>query len=313
MSPTSPPVPRPSPTTLALTYFTVGVLIVTFLLNFSAWLGISDQLNTVLTLLGGVLFVFAHGSLTLGWKRMIAFCVIAFTVSFISEVIGVATGLIFGRYHYTDHLGPKILGVPPLIQCGYIAVGYASLMAARMILGAYRTPRTTGRALALAVCAAFLMVSWDVAMDPYQSTISGDWIWHDGGSYFGVGLHNYAGWFGTVLLYQALYMLWERRHPVPELPWPATSRAFWSEGALYYGVTGLGIAITPLVWQVQPPIASPENYSGPLPALQWSLTLIAVFVMGTPVALALARAFAGDSAGAESIPSSEDNKVTIAA
>jgi hypothetical protein len=78
-------------------------------------------------------------------------------------------------------------------------------------------------------------------------------------------------------------------------------------------VTGLGIAITPLVWQVQPPIASPENYSGPLPALQWSLTLIAVFVMGTPVAIALARAFASDSAGAESIPSSEATEVTIAA
>jgi uncharacterized membrane protein len=183
MSPTSPPIPRPSPTTIALTYFTVGMLIVTFLLNFSPWLGISDQLNATLTLLGGVLFVFAHGGLTLGWKRTVAFVVIAFAVSFTSEVIGVATGLIFGRYHYTDHLGPKILGVPPLIQCGYIAVGYASLVVARMVLGAYRTPRTTGRALALALCATFLMVSWDVAMDPYQSTISGDWIWHDGGSY----------------------------------------------------------------------------------------------------------------------------------
>lgn len=295
MSPTSPSLAKPSSTTVALTYLTAGVLIVTFLLNFSPWLGISDQLNTTVTLLSGVLFVFAHGGLTLGWKRMIAFVVIAFTVSFTSEVIGVATGLIFGRYHYTDHLGPKILGVPPLIQCGYIAVGYASLVVARMILSAYRTPRTLGRAMALAVCAAFLMVSWDVAMDPYQSTISGDWLWHDGGSHYGVGLHNYAGWFGTVLLYQVLYILWERRHPLPELPWPATSRPFWSEGALYYGVTGLGIAITPLVWQVQPPIASPENYTGSLPALQWSLTLIVVFVMGTPMALALARAFANDS------------------
>lgn len=297
MSPTSPPVPRPDPTTTALTYLTAAVLIVTFLLNFSPWIGISDQLNTTLTLFGGVLFVFAHGGLTLGWKRMFAFVVIAFTASFTSEVIGVATGLIFGRYHYTDHLGPKILGVPPLIQCGYIAMGYASLVLARMVLGAYQTPRTTRRALALAACATVLMVSWDVVMDPYQSTISGDWLWHDGGSHYGVGLHNYAGWFGTVLLYQVLYMLWERRHPVPELPWPATSRPFWSEGTLYYGVTGLGVAITPLVCQVQPPIASPENYTGPLPALQWSLTLIAVFIMGTPVALALARAFANDSAG----------------
>jgi uncharacterized membrane protein len=107
MSPTSTPVPRPSPTTIALTYLTVGVLIVTFLLNFSPWLGISDQLNSTLTLFGGVLFVFAHGGLSLGWKRMIAFVVITFAVSFTSEAIGVATGLIFGRYHYTDNLGPR--------------------------------------------------------------------------------------------------------------------------------------------------------------------------------------------------------------
>ena len=45
--------------------------------------------------------------------------------------------------------------------------------------------------LAASLAGAFIMVSWDVAMDPYQSTVTGDWIWHDGGGYFGA--HPYQG------------------------------------------------------------------------------------------------------------------------
>ena len=51
---------------------------------------------------------------------------------------------------------------------------------------------------ATTLAGAMIMVSWDVAMDPFQSTAGGQWIWRNGGEYFGVGLHNYAGWFGTV-------------------------------------------------------------------------------------------------------------------
>src|SRR3974377_2085802 len=74
-------------------------------------------------------------------------------------------------------------------------------------------PVTGGPILAASVAGAFIMVSWDVAMDPYQSTVSGDWIWPDGGGYFGVPLHNYAGWFGTVFLFMLVYFLFASRSP----------------------------------------------------------------------------------------------------
>src|SRR5712692_3697348 len=54
-------------------------------------------------------------------------------------------------YYYTDLLGPKILAVPPLIQGGYVAMGYASFTAARVIL------RLTVLANSLALVATFVM------------------------------------------------------------------------------------------------------------------------------------------------------------
>ena len=85
-------------------------------------------------MLAALIFVVAHGYIALGWRNIVAFILITVAVSFTSEAIGVATGLIFGRYHYTDLLGPKLLGVPLLIQIGYLATGYASLVIARIIL-----------------------------------------------------------------------------------------------------------------------------------------------------------------------------------
>src|SRR5262249_39004227 len=146
-----------------------------------------------------------------GWRNIIAFILITVVISFASEVIGVATGLIFGPYHYTDQLGPKLFGVPPMVQVGYLATGYASMIMARIILSLLR-PVTGWAILPAALAGACIMVSWDVAMDPYQSTVAGDWIWHEGGGYFGVPLHNYAGWFGTVFVFMLVYFMFASRY-----------------------------------------------------------------------------------------------------
>lgn len=267
---------------------TVVCLVLTGVLDFGPLLGVNNDANAIITILAGLVFTVVHGGLALGWKRVAVFIGITVAVSFTSEAVGVATGCVFGNYHYTDNLGPKILGVPPLIQAGYVAMSYASLIVARIILGAIATP-AGWRFVAVALAGAFIMVSWDVAMDPYQSTISGDWIWHDGGPYFGVPLHNYAGWFGTVFLFLLLYQAYEKTNPVSAPTSPASSRWFWSEPVVFYALMAVGIIIVPLMGGVAGPIASPQNYSGSLNVLEGSLSLVATFVMGTPVVLALGR------------------------
>jgi uncharacterized membrane protein len=269
----------------------VAALLLVAILNFGPLIGVSDNANTMLTLLGAIIFVALHGYIALGARNMIAFSVITVAISFSSEVIGVSTGLVFAAYHYTDHLGPKLLGVPPLIQVGYLATGYASVTMGRIILSLLR-PVTGWPILAASVAGALIMVSWDVAMDPYQSTVSGDWIWHDGGGYFGVPLHNYAGWFGTVFLYMLVYFLFASRNPEqPQADLMGHRLVFWSLPICYYALLATGIIIAPLIGCISLPYASPANYGGTPAALGASLALVAIFVMGGPVAFALCRLF----------------------
>lgn len=267
------------------------ILIVIGALNFGPLLGIDNSLNAYITLLGGVLFVMAHGWMALGSRNIIAFLLITVGVSFSLEAIGVATGWVFGPYYYTDHLGLKILGVPPMIQAGYTAMGYSSLMTARILLGLKEAPKKLSSILLLTLVGTLIMVSWDVAMDPYQSTVSGDWIWTTGGQYFGIGIHNYVGWFVTVFTFILLYQLYAARFAEKVQSGVKNSRYFWSQPMLYYGLIGLGIVVVPWVGGVTLPYASPENYNGPLIDLEYSLALIAFFVMGTPVITALAKLF----------------------
>jgi Carotenoid biosynthesis protein len=44
-----------------------------------------------------------------------------------------------------------------------------------------------------------------------MSTINGNWIWHSGGSYFGVPFVNFLGWYLTVYVYFQIFAVYARR------------------------------------------------------------------------------------------------------
>jgi hypothetical protein len=67
--------------------------------------------------------------------------------------------------------------------------------------------------------------------------------------------------------------------------------AFWSLPVFYYALMALGIIIAPLVGGISLPYASPANYTGTPAALEASMSLVAIFVMGSPVVFALGRLF----------------------
>ena len=269
----------------------IGALLFIAILDIGPLIGIGADANAILTLLAALIFVVVHGYVALGSRNIIAFCLITVVISFAAEAIGVFTGLIFGAYHYSDLLGPKLLGVPPMIQIGYLATGYASAMMGRIILSLLR-PVTGWAIVAASLAGTFIMVSWDVAMDPYQSTVTGDWIWHDGGGYFGVPLHNYAGWFGTVFMFMLVYFIFASRHAEqPREDLMQNRTAFWSLPVFYYALIAVGIIIAPLVGGISVPYASPANYTGTPKALETSMSLVAIFVMGSPVVFALCRLF----------------------
>src|SRR3979490_2469685 len=98
--------PRPQ-TAPALFAVMIATLLFIAILDVGPLIGIGADANAILTLLAALIFVVVHGYVALGWRNIIAFSLITVVISFASEVIGVATGLVFGAYHYTDLLGPK--------------------------------------------------------------------------------------------------------------------------------------------------------------------------------------------------------------
>src|SRR5437016_5474448 len=61
------------------------------------------------------LFALLHAGYALGWRNTLIFFAIGAVISWVFEQVGVATGLIYGPYHYTDVLGAKLGHVPIII------------------------------------------------------------------------------------------------------------------------------------------------------------------------------------------------------
>jgi uncharacterized membrane protein len=198
--------------------------------------------STVLQLATMIAFMFLHGVLRYGVAGVAAFAVICLVVSNIFENLGVATGFPFGPYHYTDALGPKLFYVPLMIGPAYLSVGYMAWVLATILAGDVRRGAGAFATFATPFIAAFIMVLWDVSMDPSASTVQKWWIWESGGGFFGVPISNYLGWFLTVYVFMQLFALYLRaRAPVPEQPQP---KSYFIQAIAMYAIVALGFVLT---------------------------------------------------------------------
>ena len=116
------------------------------------------------------------------------------------ERVGTATGVPFGRYHYTGRLRPVVAGVPAVVPMAWWAMAVPARETARAVLGNHST------ATARIVVGAAALTAWDLFLDP-QMTAEGFWRWRGGGGYRGIPLINFAGWFVTGLAVMGLLEL----------------------------------------------------------------------------------------------------------
>ena len=72
-------------------------------------------------------FALGHALWTLGWRHALVFFALAFFIGFTFEAVGIATGWVYGDYHYGPRLGPVMLGVPVLIPLSWFTVIYLAL------------------------------------------------------------------------------------------------------------------------------------------------------------------------------------------
>jgi putative membrane protein len=230
------------------------------------WLDLPGLGNIGFTLVF-VLFSILHCTAIEGLPRTARFFALSAIISFLMEEIGVRTGLIFGAYHYNDLLGVKLGHVPILIPLAWFMMIYPAWTVARAILRGIdlETPRGL---TAHAVLAALVITAWDVVMDPPMAAAH-NWVWEQGGAYFGVPRRNYLGWLLTTFLVYWIAGWFSRRTPARShaaIPQPSSPVLFNALPVLVYAFFAVRY-IT----------------AGSIPALQ----LIALFSMGVPSLIAL--------------------------
>jgi len=201
----------------------------------------TDSLPTLLVVILHVippaLFAIVHGSALYGWKGMSMFAVFCLGFGTLAESLSLRTGFPFGRYHFTDVMGPKVFQLPLLLALAYLGIGYVAWVLALLIVGYDGKPIRGARVLALPVLAALVMTAWDLSMDPTWSGLDHAWIWEQGGEFFGVPVTNFLGWFVTAYLYYQAFALYCRTGPVH---FPTARQSFWLPAILVNAVCALG-------------------------------------------------------------------------
>lgn len=219
----------------------VVLLVLYALLNaYAALAWTPSPIFTPLTTLVGLAFTLLHAVQRQGWKNAVLLLAVTAGVSLLFESVGVATGLIYGPYHYTDKLGPLFLGrVPYLIPMAWFLMMYPSYVLADRFIPA----RLVGwkRILSLAAIAGLVMTAWDMVMDPGM-VANGYWVWEVRGAYFGIPLRNFWGWWLTTFTTFLLFLLLARRRADSDIaagastmPGPRFDRLV----LLSYALTGL--------------------------------------------------------------------------
>lgn len=134
--------------------------------------------------------------------RFIIFCAIGFAVGYGVEVLGVHTGVVFGRYWYGEAFGAKLMDVPLLIGLNWLVLVYV----AGVICEPLRWPRVIKSALA-----ALMMVGLDLLIEPISAAYD-FWYWADNK----IPLQNFIAWYITAYLLLFLFytMPLLRRNPL---------------------------------------------------------------------------------------------------
>ena len=230
-------------------------------------------------------FFLVHSSVNYRFRDMLVFAAVTLIVSNIFENMSILTGFPFGHYYYTDGLGPKLFLVPILIGPAYLGMGYLSWTLARLILGATEQRLPGYSIFTVPVLASFIMVSWDLSFDPIASTINHNWIWEQGGSYFGVPFSNFMGWFLTVFVFFQLFALYLRGRQNAYTQAQAVSREYWVQAVVFYGVIALSTPLNMLTQTTNATIADAAGVLWRIPdiyvvsGLVWIFTMIAFTVL----------------------------------
>jgi bisanhydrobacterioruberin hydratase len=185
---------------------------------------VGSYLSTLLIALPSFVALFRY----LGKSRAVLSLLVLTAFGFTIEMVGVVTGLPYGRFYYGDALGEKVFGlVPYLLPVSYVPLVIGAVAAAWNIAGNRRVLWT--------LLSAVLLVLIDGVLDPGAAAL-GFWVWPEGGVYYGVPSSNYAGWLLSGVMASALLLAAGRPSGAPPpgtLDSTILALSFWTGVAVF--------------------------------------------------------------------------------
>lgn len=189
----------------------------------------------------------SFGFFHFGWKKTFQFLAAMYLLAFVSEYSSTRWGVPFGIYTYLDETRTRelwISNIPFWDSLSFVFLSYFSFVVA----AALRFPKNLERgfqARRTPFIGGLLMMLLDVVIDPLA--LRGDrwflgkvYFYPQGGSYFGVTIANFLGWFVLGVLSQWIFQKTDFWKPSRELG----SRFAWGAYGVYAGVFGFNLAMT---------------------------------------------------------------------
>jgi len=201
----------------------------------------------------------------IGWRRAAVFTAVAYGVAFLCEWSSAvaATGFPFGLYYYIDRSSNRelwIAGVPFMDSLSFTFLSYVSWEVATILLGRLKASwrdvqvmngGETRNRWATAALAAFLMMYLDIIIDPVA--LRGDrwflgkiYYYPGGGSYFGITLANFIGWYFVCFVILRLFVSLEKVIFAKAPRFKGRNYRYKALGpvGLYFGVLGFNLFMT---------------------------------------------------------------------
>ncbi len=160
--------------------------------------------------------------------------------------------------------------------------------------------------------ASFMMVAWDLGMDPTSSTIRHLWIWEQGGGYFGVPLTNYLGWFFTVYVFFQLFALSLRlRKTSRDREEPTLPRSYYAQAIVMYTVIGLTFVVNYLVGSTNMPIMDAAGIVWQTRSIAEAEATVSIFTMLFAAALSAVKLLQGSAAVTSTSLEAETGEIAV--
>jgi uncharacterized membrane protein len=176
----------------------------------------------------GFAFVLIHSSIVLSKKRTMILFIISMVIGLFFELVGVKYGWLFGTYHYNLNASssPFIFGlVPYLTVVSWAVIIYMSYSITNIFLTGFKFRKTDLNKLKpvhlipfiilLSVIDGLIATNLDMILDPVtiSQQIPG-WFWTFGGTYFGIPISNFIGWFTVTFIATVIFRFFETLKPL---------------------------------------------------------------------------------------------------